>query len=248
MAIKGKSKKRSAPKQVARAPRREPVAVKPPVFQRRWVQVTSAFLVGMLAFMALIWFTNGLRSSREKDAAAAHAATKLKAAQSWQAAVGGSVGKLGAAQQGLPPTVFPEMSSALDQMKKDGTAPKGAAGSFTTASRGAASAIKTLTAFDLAGTISGKGFDQTEASSFTSSKDGLIGALELYQKSAQVGAQALNTSGPQRLALAKIAADLRDQANTELDRAWTLYQAGLAAGGAAAPPNGPIAGLPGGGA
>jgi hypothetical protein len=248
MAIKGKSKRRSAPKQVARAPRREPVAVKPPVFQRRWLQVVSAFLLGMLALMALIWFTNGLRSSRQKDAAAADAATKLKAAQSWQAAVDGSVGKLGTAQQGLPPTVFPEMSAALDQMKKDGTAPTGAADTFGSAAKSAGSAAHTLTAFDLAGTISGKGFDQTEAASFTSSKDGLIGALELYQKSAQVGTQALEASGPQRLALAKIASDLRDQANADLDRAWTLYQAALAAGGAASVPNGPIAGLPGGGA
>ncbi len=247
MAIKGKSKKRNTPRPVARAPRREPVAVKPPVFQRRWVQVTGAFLLGMLAFMALIWFANGLRANREKDAAAADAANKLKAAQSWQSSVEGSVGRLGTSQQGLPPAVFPEMAAALTQMKK-GTVPDGAATTFTTASEAAGKTAKKLTAFDLAGAISGQGFTEPEAASFTSSKDGLIGALELYQNAAQVGAQAVDATGAQQAALVKIASDLHAQADAQLQRAWTLYRAALAAGGDVSLPNGPIPGLPGGGA
>jgi hypothetical protein len=247
MAIKGKSKKRSAPKPVARAPRREPVAVKPPVFRRRWVQVTGAFILGMLTFMGLIWFTNGLRASREKDSASATAANKLKAAQSWQSVVDGSVGQLGTSQQGLPPTVFPEMTAALKQMEK-GTVPDGASSTFSDASDAAAKAAKALTAFDLAGTISGKGFTALEASSFTSSKDGLVGALQLYQNAAEVAGQAVDASGKQQAALVKIASDLHTQADAELQRAWTLYQAGLRAGGDVSLPNGPIPGLPGGGA
>ncbi len=83
MAIKSK-KPRSKPKQVARAPRREPVAVPTPFLSRRWVQAVAVFVVGVFAMTFFVWLTNGLRSNDAEAEAAAEAATKRQAAMAYQ--------------------------------------------------------------------------------------------------------------------------------------------------------------------
>jgi hypothetical protein len=78
MAIKGKRKPKSKP--VARAPRRAPVQVAPPWPQRRWVQVTAAFIVGLFVMTLFVWITNGLRQDRADAEAAASASAQADAA------------------------------------------------------------------------------------------------------------------------------------------------------------------------
>jgi hypothetical protein len=229
MAIKGKSKPKSKPKSVARAPRREPVAVKAPVFQRRWVQVTAAFIVGFFAMMLLVWVTNGLRQNRADDEAASAAATKRTAALAWQRQAESALGKAGTVTQGAQPVMFAPAKAALQTMQK-GTPPANAAKTFRSASDDAQAAIDALTKFDLAGTIAGQGFNTSEALTFTDSKDRLINALVLYQKAAATAKLAAAT-GIQQKDLQGLANDLMTNADTEFGQAWLTFTSALEAGG-----------------
>lgn len=230
MAIKGKSKAKSKARPAARAPRREPVVVKPPLLQRRRVQVIGAFVLGLIAASFVVWVTNGLRQNQADAEAADSAATRRAAATAWQRQVESEASTIGTVQQGLPPNVFPAMNAAIDAMKK-GTVPPTATETFDGAAKGAAAVVKSLTAFDLASTIADQGFDEAQALTFTDSRDRLINALILYQRAAEVGAMAADATGAQRTALTKTADTLRSNANTEFQQAWDTYGEALAAGG-----------------
>jgi hypothetical protein len=230
MAIKGKNRAKSKPRPAARAPKRDPVVVKPPFFQRRWVQVALACVLGAAATLIVIWVTNGLRQNSADAQAAADAATRRAAATAWQQEVEAQISKVGTPQQGRPPLVFPAMNTALDAMKR-GTVPPTAADTFGGAADGAAAAVKALSAFDLAGTIEGQGFDVAQALSFTDSKDRLANALILYQRASEVAVLAAKATGAQQTTLTKTADDLRNNAATEFQQAWITYGEALAAGG-----------------
>ena len=254
MAIKGKRKPKSKP--VARAPRREPVPAKTPFLHRRWVQVTAAFLAGLFAMILFVWVTNGLRQNRaDADAAASAsaqanaAADKLKAATAWQTAADGAIAQVGTVNQGVPPTVFAEMSAAIDTMDAKGAVPDGAEQTFADAQANAKKAIATVDDFDLPKTIRDKGFDELEAAAFTNSKERMLEGLQLYRQAAEVAALAASTTDPAQAArLTAVAVDLRDTAAQVFNAGWTEYQSALRAGGVANIPEGPIPGLPGGGA
>jgi hypothetical protein len=231
MAIKGKNRAKNKPKQVSRAPRREPVVVKPPLFQRRWIQLVAAFVVGLFAMTMVIWVTNGLRQNKADAAAAAAASKRRIAATAWQAQVESQMGKIGTpGQQGGPPTVFDALSQALDGLKS-GKVPSDAAATFKSASADAKGVVDSLNQFDLSGTISDQGLSPSEATSFADSKDRLATTLQLYQRAAEVGAEAVDATGAQRKTLAAIAIDLRDSAQAELQQAWINYTAALVSGG-----------------
>jgi hypothetical protein len=244
MAIKGKGRTRQ--RQVARAPRREPVTVQPPVMQRRWVQVVAAFLLGVFAMVVFVWVTNGLRRESDDEASAAQAQEQRKATLAYETQVRSVVTKIGQLQEGLPPILFPEMDATLRTMD-GGTVPKDALDTFRKTEAGAQEAIDALTTYDLASSISGKGFDVLTATAFTSSKDDLIQALQTYRRAAEVGTQAATLTGDQLRALTKVATDLHDGALEQLQRAWSEYVGALNAGGVPQQPSGPIPGLPGGG-
>lgn len=231
MAIKGKSKPKGKSKAVARAPRREPVTVKPPLFQRRWIQLVTFFVLGVIAMTIFVWVTNGLRQDRaDKDASAA-AATRLVAANAWQREVESAVGNVGTVSNtGQAPAIFADTNAAIDALKK-GSAPAGAAATFGTAVKDAQTAIDSLTKFDVAGTIRNQGFDEAEALFFTDSKDRLVNALTLYQKAAETGKLAVLANGAQAASLTQLADELRSAANTEFQQAWSTYGEALVSGG-----------------
>jgi hypothetical protein len=254
MAIKGKRKPKSKP--APRAPRRAPVQVEPPWPQRRWVQVTAAFVVGLLAMSLFVWITNGLRQNRaDADAAASAsaqadaAAKKLKAATAWQTAADGALGQVGTLNQGLPPTIFVDMSATIDALDKQQTVPPGADQTFADAQANAKKAIAAIDGFDLAGTIRNKGFNELQAAAFTNSKERMLEGLQLYRQAAEVAGLAAGATDPAETArLAKVAVDLRDSAALVFNAGWQEYQSALRAGGVPNIPAGPISGLPGGGA
>jgi hypothetical protein len=256
MAIKGKRKPKSKSKPVARAPRRAPVEIKTPWPQRRWVQVTAAFVVGLFAMALVVWVTNGLRQNRaEADAAASASAEakaagkKLAAATAWQTAADGAIAQAGTVNQGLPPTIFVDMSTAIDAMAKKGTVPAGAEQAFADAQSNAKKAIDAIDGFDLTGTIRDQGFDEVQATTFTSSKERMLEGLQLYRRAAQAAALAARSTDPAQVEdLSKLAADLRDSAALVFNAGWQEYQSALRAGGVPNIPPGPIPGLPGGGA
>lgn len=237
MAIKGKSKPKSKTKAVARAPRREPVTVKAPLFQRRWVQVTAAFVVGFLVMMLLVWVTNGLRQNKADDEAAASAATKRTAAVAWQREAESALGNAGTVTQGPQPVMLAPAKAALQSMQK-GKPPADAAKTFQSAADDTKTAIDALTKFDLAGTIRDQGFNESEALTFTDSKDRLINALVLYQKAADTAKLASEATGTQRKDLLGLANDLMKTADTEFQQAWLTFTESLSAGGV-------VSGIPG---
>ena len=185
MAIKSK-KPRSKPKQVARAPRREPVAVPTPFLSRRWVQAVAVFVVGVFAMTFFVWLTNGLRSNDAEAEAAAEAATKRQAAIAYQTAVEDAFGTIGVINEGIVPAVFPEMLDTLQQMK-DGATPKDAATVFQDAATGAKDATDAIVTFDVSGQIADQGFNVPEATLFTSSAQQLSLALLGFQRCAEGG-------------------------------------------------------------
>jgi hypothetical protein len=232
MAIKGKSKTKSRPKQVARAPRREPVLVKPPLFQRRWLQLTATFVLGLFAMAIVWWVSNGISSDNAQTAAANAASTRRVAAQTWKTAVEGAFATVGTASTtpGSPPAMFPDMSTALTAMAK-GQVPKGAADTFDKAGASAQTASKTLTKFAVADHIRNKGFNAVEATAFTDSQTQLTQALDLYAKAAAAATLATNATGAQQQQLVAFAQSLQTSATSQLSNAWSSYENALAAGG-----------------
>jgi hypothetical protein len=245
MAIKSK-KNRSKPKQVARAPRREPVAVPTPFFARLWVQLVAAIVVGVFAMMVFVWFTNGLRSNDADSKAADEAATKRKAATAYQTAVEGAFGTIGVVSPGVAPAVFPDMLKALQQMQK-GAAPEDASTVFDDAATAAGHATKAIVTFNVADHIRDQGFEPIEATVFTSSAQQLSLALQQFQRCAQVAATAASgSSSKDELTTAQ---GLCDSAQAQLSQAWGDYQAALGSAGIVEAPAAPgqIPGLGGAG-
>lgn len=240
MAIKGKTKTKSRPKQVARPPRHEPVVVKPPVFARRWLQVTAAMLVGVFAVMVVIWVTNGLRQDSRTKAAKAAAqssgATKRTAGLAWQSTVAGAINEVGTVSPPLPPNLFAPMNAAIKTMKDKNTVAKGTVKTFTDAVTHAQKAVKDLTDFDLTTTIRDKGFDVAGAQDFLTSKDELTSALTTYQRAAEMALMAAKAPDSQRKSLTTFAFNLTGDANTLLTRAWSIYESALGDAGIATTP------------
>jgi hypothetical protein len=246
VAIKSKSKSRSKGKQVARAPRRAPVAVPRPFLTRRWVQVVGAFLVGLFAMSAFVWLMNGLRSNDAEASATGAAADKRTAAAAYQTMVQGAFGALGTLEPGLPPAPFPEMQQALTQMAQ-GKDPQGVEEVFAQTGKDAKAAASTVTGYNVSTTIADKGFDQLEAAAFTGSAQGMVLALQLFQQCAEVaGAAAADAQAPAG-DLTDVATGLCSSAQAQLTQAWTDYLAALRAGGVSETPAGLVPGLPGGG-
>jgi hypothetical protein len=226
-----KSKGRTKTRQVARPRRREPVAVKPPFFLRRWVQLAGATLGAAALVLIAVWVTNGLRQDRAETKAREVAATKLEAATKWKSTVEGLIGTIGTlGQSGQAPTVLPRLDSSLIALQK-GTAPKHIANQLKTTAAEATLAAGTLTKFDLAAAITEKGFSAGEAFEFTSSRDVLSSAFRLYARAATIAREAAQATGRERVELAKAAAGVRDEAAAELQSAWTTYEQALFSGG-----------------
>jgi hypothetical protein len=247
VAIKSK-KNRSKPKQVARAPRREPVPVPTPFFGRRWVQVVAAGLVGFFVMMLLVWLTNGLRSNDATSAADQAAAAKRTAATAYQAAVEEAIGTVGVVSPGTVPTVFPDMLQTVQQMQ-DGKTPDNAATVFDDAAAGAADATKAIVEFNVVDKIADKGFNSAEATIFTSSAQQLSLALTQFQRCAETATLSLESTGSTADDFLTVARGACDTAQAQLSQAWGDYEAALAAGGIVEAPagGGQIPGLDGAG-
>jgi len=227
MAIKGKGKTRT--RQVARAPRREPVEVQPPLLMRRWVQVTAACVAGAFVVMLVVWVTNGLRADRAKSHATAQAAAQRAAGLRWQTelqqqiqSVGGSI------VPGSPtaPTLFAPIGDAITGLQK-GKAPAGAAGDLSKAQDQAKAGSDALTSFALADAVRSKGFDVASVNYFLDSQKLIAQSFELYRQAAALATLALDAQGAQQKALTKGASDLKASADQLFQQGWSAYQQAL---------------------
>jgi hypothetical protein len=249
MAIK--SKGRSKGRQVARAPRREPVEVKPPFFLRRWVQVTLAFAVGVALVLFGVWVTNGIRASRA-DEKAANAQTEMKTALSqWKTTVETQIQTVGQLQQqGVAPLIAPGLAPAVGALAS-GKAPTASGKDLAQLGEQLKKAADTLAAYDLTKVIRNKGFDVGETDRILSVQSGFVTALNMYREAAVVASIAAVASDPaQQAQLGAAAKRLNDDADSAMQEAWrgygnALFLVGLTDGVATTPAGG-IPGVTGG--
>lgn len=245
MAIKGKRRPKQRP--APRAPRHVPVPVPTPLLRRTWVQLSAGFLLGVLVTVVAVWVTNDLRAGDAEEQADSQAAQRRTAATSYQQAVRGAFSQVGVVDQGVPPTIFTEMSAALDDLA-EGKPPADAEEIFEQAADDAAKARKDLESFDVTAAVADRGFDAIVVGAYTDSAETLLGVLDRYRQAAEVaGAAAARGTESQRVA--DVALELRDVAAAELVQGWTDYLQALRASGV---PEGPTTGgivpeLPGGG-
>jgi hypothetical protein len=223
MAIKskGKTKARPAPK----GPRHGPVPVPKPFAQRRWVQLTALFIAGILAMMVFVWATNGLRRERANTKAATDLASRQQALSQWKAILEPQITAVGQLHGDIPPTVASDVTAALTDLvsKKTTTTKAGLDSSATELARAAAAIDK----FDLAGTITEKGFDVAAAGDLTASKVEIVEALHLYTEAAGLAALAVNSPKPLRTQLADHGKAISDAAATLLQSGWNKYASTL---------------------
>ena len=208
---------------MARAPRREPVVVKPPVWARRWVHLTSMFVVGLLFAALVVWIWVGIHREDTTSTDAAKASRKTGALQQWQAAVDGAFGTVGTVSQGKAPVVFPDLATSIASLSK-GTVPDGASKTLAGLVTSAQAAKKQLSQFDASTIISNAdAFNSYEALKVVDSQENLVLSLGLFASSAQLAQQAAEAKGPQIKALAAQAADLETQAQGTLTDAYNGY-------------------------
>jgi hypothetical protein len=231
MAIKGKG--RTKTKQVARAPRREPVPVKAPFFTRRWVQVLGAAVAGAAVVLLVLWVVHGLNQDHTKAKLKAEAVTRLAAGQKWRVTVVPAVAAIGTpSRTGGAPTMFAQLNAVTTSLKsKKGKSPKNAKDVIAKAILGANSASTTLTAFDMPKTITGQGFDVLGRTLLADSQQLMVEGLKLYGESALVTKQALATTGATRRTLARTAESIRQSADALFATGWSDYEASLIAAG-----------------
>jgi hypothetical protein len=195
MAIKGKGKTRA--RQPVRAPRRGPVAVKPPFFGRRGVQLAGAFLAGLLVFWGGVWLTNGLRAERADETARTEAIQRRQAGASWNQLVTTEVGKIGQVDEGRPPVILPELRTTITGLTAK-RPPEGAKTELETAAADAEGVRKAVEGYAMAASLRNKGFDQAGVLRFLGAQDELVEAIALYRQAALLGATAAGLDGAAR--------------------------------------------------
>jgi hypothetical protein len=243
MAIKGKGKTKSRPP--ARAPRREPVEVKPPFFLRRRVQVIGAFLAGIVVVVLGTWVTNGLRQQSTDKQAQADASKQRSAGLAWQSTVEPAIGGIGTISPGAPPTILPTVGTTIASLQK-GKVPPDAGKTLQQAQDDAKGAIDPIKKVKLADQVRDKGFTVAEVNYFLNSQTRLVEALELYSRAAAVAAIAADASGDTQTSLADEAASIQATADQILQEGWTDYQNALFASGISQTPVPGGSSIPGG--
>lgn len=225
MAIKGKGKTKS--RQVARAPRRAPVDVPKPVYQRTWVRVIAAFVLGVFAMVVLVWITNSIRSSNEESDAEAAQQTRADALATWRTEVESQIGAVGQIQDPSPPLVAPQVAAAAAAVAK-GKEPPVDADALAQLQDDLGSAATALDGFDLTATIRDQGFDAAEVDALLGSRSELVAALQALEQAAGLVVVAIDTDDPATAkSLAAQAQDLDATATALLDDAWRSYRNAL---------------------
>jgi len=224
MAIKSKGKTKARP--ASKGPRHGPVPVPKPFAQRRWVQLTALFIAGVLGMMVFVWATNGLRRERANSKATTDLASRQQALSQWKAILEPQVTAVGKLNGDIPPTVATDVTAALTALVSGKTTTTKAA-ALDSSARELARAAAAIDKFDLAGTITEKGFDVAAAGALTASKVEIVEALHLYQEAAGLAALAVNSPKPLKTQLADHGKAISDAAATLLQSGWIKYASTL---------------------
>lgn len=231
MAIKGKGKTKS--RQVARAPRRTPVEVPKPIFQRTWVRVVAAFLLGILVVMLTVWITNAMRASSAEEDAAAAEDRRQQALSSWRGELEGQLGSVGTIQEGIPPTLAPQIAATADALSKGKDAPVRTE-ELEQVAKDLDVAATALADYDLTGTIRDQGFDVGQTDALLASRIEVVAALRDLEQAANLLVLATQTDdAATQEALVAGATALTDSAGQLVEEAWRKYRNALIAEGLA---------------
>ena len=231
MAIKGKGKTRS--KQPARAPRHEPVPVKPPFGRRTWVRVTAAFIAGVFLLSVTWWVWENLDKNSNAKAAAARTASQRQAIAQWKAKLEPALQGVGQLQGGAGPQIATQLGPVLDALSK-GTDPKVTADDLTTLAKNLDDAANALAKITISDVITGHGFDRSQSDVITAAQSEMIGGLRSLHVAAQLAALAIQTPGKQA-ALADAAKEAYATGQDLIERGWTRYVNVSAAAGVQLP-------------
>ena len=242
MAIKGKG--RTKARRPVRAPRREPVPVPVPFVRRRWVQLTAAFIAGLLIFMGGVWLTNGLRDQDDAERATQRELVRRQAGTAWQSLVGEQVGALGTVSIEAPPAILPQVSGTLAALAERDRVPEDAVEALRTGAAGAKEARDAIEAYALSGEIGGKGFRPEEVLRYLAARDELLTALGLYEQAARLGVAAARLDAEDRGPVVAQAQALVAMAEAALARFQTHQIEALSAAGIR-PEQPALPGLPG---
>jgi hypothetical protein len=213
MAIKGKGRTRA--RQPVRAPRRTPVAVKPPFGERRGVQLGAAFIAGLLVFWGGVWLTNGLRAQRADEEARTEAIQRRQAGSAWDQLVTTEVGKIGIVAEGRPPQILPELRTTITGLTGAERPTKATADLETVAAeaRDVGSAVE---GYAMTASLRNKGFDRPGVLRFLAAQDELVTAIDLYRQAALLGAIAAALEGDARDRVADRAISILNEADEAL--------------------------------
>lgn len=231
MAIKGKGKTRA--RQVARAPRRAPVEVPKPLFQRTWVQVVAAALLGAFAVMLLVWITNSLRASGQEADDAAARDRRRDALATVRTEFESQVATVGQIQDPLGPVLAPQIRETAEALAK-GKRPPATGEELEQLVDDLGAAATALEDYDLTGEIRDQGFDVTQTEALIASRAQLTAALRDLEQAGAVLLIAVDADDPAAAKeLAATASALADSADLLAANGWrtfrnALQEAGLA--------------------
>jgi len=219
MAIKGKGK--TKPKQAPRAPRREPVPVKPPFLQRGWVKALAAFLAGLVVLSVAWWAWENLDKERNNKDLTASQSQQRDALSAWgKGNLEPTLTSVGQLQGGGAPQIATSVGAALDALKKEGD-PGVSAEDLTSLADKLDKAADDLDRFKLSDAIAGRGFDQAEVDLITTVQSEIAAGLRSFAVAARLTARAIDAPNDEGLAAA--AKEAYDTGQGLLQHGWNSY-------------------------
>jgi hypothetical protein len=221
MAIKGKGK--TKPKRAARAPRHEPVPVKPPFARRGWVKATATFLAGLLAMSVVWWAWENLDQQRNAKEQATHQGLQRDALSAWgKGNLEPTVTSVGQLQGGGAPQIATNVGTAVDALAK-GDDPGVTADELTTLADKLDKAAGALDRFALSDTIAGHGFDdKAQVDVITTVQSEMAAGLRSLAVGARLTAQIVTDPALEKT-LGDPAKAAYDTGQALILRAWNSY-------------------------
>jgi hypothetical protein len=220
MAIKGKGKTR--PKQVARAPKREAVPVKPPFAQRTWVKATAAFIAGVFLVSMCWWVWENLDKDRNEKQAAADRALQQQAIQQWKAELQADLADVAQVQGGAVPQIATTVQPALTAIG-NGTDPGVTDDDMKTLAGQLDGAATKLGKFSLSDAITNHGFSADQVQAITAANTEIIDALRSFEVAANLTRLALAGSSGAQDELVASASQAMKTGQDLLTSGWTKY-------------------------
>src|SRR5262245_8669413 len=219
MAIKGKGKTKN--RQVSRAPRHEPVAVKKPFAQRGWVRGVVLFMCGVLVLSVTWWAYEGINKQRNASKAAAAQAQQQAAVSAWKTNLEGALSSVGQVQGGATPQIATDVGTAITNLGKGKDAGV-TADQLNAEADNLEKAAATLTKFKLTDTIANHGFDETQTDLITTIQPEIANGLHSLAVAARLTAQAIQepANADELLAEAKTA---NASGQDLIARGWSSY-------------------------